>query len=76
MTPAGAQVSSVVFHSNPVYLSGQSRTDMGRAQAKPSSEPSVCATDGLLNEVRQIAAALSDSGVDNSSPGYSMLGIT
>lgn len=32
--------------------------------------------DRPLNEVRQIAAALSESWLDNSSPGYSMVGIT
>lgn len=37
---------------------------------------SVCSTDGPLNEVIQIAAALLQSWLDNSSPGYSMVGIT
>ncbi len=76
MTPADAQLPPVVFLGDLVSLSGQSGTNMGRARAKPSPEPSVCAADGLLNEVRQIAAALSESGADNSSPGCSMLGIT
>lgn len=56
--------------------SGQNGGTWVELKRKSSSVQSVCATDRLLNEVRQIAAALSESWLDNSSPRYSMLGIT
>lgn len=58
-----------------IYQFREERRVTGRAKEK-TQVTLKCLYCRLLNEVRQIAAALSESWLDNSSPGYSMLGIT